>query len=67
MKDERAFTALTQTGLGGLELRDSTDKHLDEALVHGVLEKLGKFNQVLDLTSRHRAKVLSNFFRRSQI
>lgn len=57
LKDDRELTEfLSDSGMSFLRVKDATDKKLDKALIKGVFTKLNRYNDLLDMASRRRAK-----------
>ncbi len=57
LKDAHALTEfLSEAGSATLEIKDATGKALDRATIQGLLTKLGRYHEVLDMASRRRAR-----------
>ena len=44
-----------------MQVRDNKGTSLDHFMVQRVLEKLSKFNQIMDMVSRHRSRSITEF------
>ena len=63
LKDEAALlTFLSNTGMGDLDFYDANGKQVDPATIQGLLSRLSRFNQLLDLAGKKREARLVRFF-----
>ena len=69
LKDSNALTEfLSEAGMTSLEIKDSTGKVIDRATMQGLLTKLNRYHELLDMASRRRAKeVVEHIVRNDQI
>ena len=60
--DDDLADFLSEAGMSGLEIVDSASRSVDAALMRGILRKLLKFNDLLDLAARKRERGILDFF-----
>lgn len=66
LKDSNALTNfLSEAGMAGLEIKDATGRVLDKASIQGLLTKLNRYHELLDLASRRRAKEVVEYIVRN--
>ncbi|MEY4630315.1 MAG: gyrase, subunit [Pseudomonadota bacterium] len=66
LKDAGALTEfLSEAGLASLEIKDVNGKMLDRATVQGLLIKLGRYHDVLEMASRRRAREVVEYIVRN--
>ena len=63
LKDEGELSSyLIEAGMTGLHLTDGNGKEIDRTVMSGLLAKLTRFNELMDLSSRRRPRELTEFF-----
>lgn len=66
LKDSNALTEfLSEAGMTSLEIKDSTGKVIDRATIQGLLTKLNRYHELLDMASRRRAKEVVEYIVRN--
>lgn len=63
IKDETALTSfLTDAGMNNLTLSDAKGKELDRNVLSGLIAKMTRYNELMDLSTRRRPQEVSEFF-----
>lgn len=63
LKDDAALlTFLIDAGMGNLKLVDASGKEIDKHLMMGLIAKLTRYNQLMDLAARRRPREVVEFF-----
>jgi DNA gyrase subunit B len=62
LKDATELTAfLSDSGIGSFSIKDASNKVLDKATMLGILTKLSRYNELLDLAARRRARSIIEY------
>ncbi len=63
LKDEGALLAfLTDVGISNLMLHDAKGKEIDKVVLSGLIAKMTRFNELMDLATRRRPREISEYF-----
>jgi DNA gyrase subunit B len=63
LKDETALLAyLTDAGMSNIVLKDAKNREIDKNVMNGLIAKLTRYNQLLDMGARRRPREIIEFF-----
>ncbi len=63
LKDDSALLSfLIDAGMSNLQLRDGKGKDIDRGVISGLIAKLSRYNELMDLSTRRKPRELVQFF-----
>lgn len=65
--DAELLEFLSEVGLNQIEISDANDRPMNHQLIHGLMTRLLKFNQILELVSRRKEKEIVRYVARLPI